>query len=427
MTILSSLDDNMYVTVRDGVEFYYFGEGCIADYYSNTIGYIDEIDIIIISFCRGENTKEVIMRKLERDLNIAKTEVSTRLNRLFKKGIIVFHKNPHEEVVVYHGVKGAYFPKEIVIELTNTCNYKCPFCYKNALAKGNFILDEQVMELEKQLHNNVKNILLTGGEPTLHPNYLKYIDVFSEYANVHMISNGSILYNHDANVLRKLKLIQFSMYGCNDDEYKKMTGCANGFSRLCKSIEFTKRNQIDTKIAVTLCDSTVDHIEQFVEKAIDFEISTLVIGIADVFGRGKYLYKSSNDFVKKREKALDEILGLKRKYRNKIKFELPNINISHIEKHQDIYDNVYRGSLMCGCGSEYLVVSHAGKIRACQMLPEARFSISEKNAFKEHICGNFHIKQLREATEKYYIENDFIAKGISPCQALDVLMGLEEG
>lgn len=308
---------------------------------------------------------------------------------MFKKGIIVFHKNPHEEVVVYHGVKGAYFPKEIVIELTNTCNYKCPFCYKNALAKGNFILDEQVMELEKQLHNNVKNILLTGGEPTLHPNYLKYIDVFSEYANVHMISNG--------------------------------------FSRLCKSIEFTKRNQIDTKIAVTLCDSTVDHIEQFVEKAIDFEISTLVIGIADVFGRGKYLYESSNDFVKKREKALDEILGLKRKYRNKIKFELPNINISHIEKHQDIYDNVYRGSLMCGCGSEYLVVSHAGKIRACQMLPEARFSISEKNAFKEHICGNFHIKQLREATEKYYIENDFIAKEIAPCQALDVLMGLEEG
>ena len=109
----------------------------------------------------------------------------------------------------------------------------------------------------------------SGGDPTLHPSYLKYIDLLSKYSDVHMITNGSIFFEHDPKVLKKLDLIQFSMYGCNNAEYKRMTGMKDGFSRLCKSIEFAKRNGINTYCAVTLCDETMDHIEPFVQRPVD--------------------------------------------------------------------------------------------------------------------------------------------------------------
>ena len=105
----------------------------------------------------------------------------------------------------------------------------------------------KIYEIDKIIHNNVNNILLAGGEPTLHPNYLKYIELFSDYAKVSMITNGSMLYEHDPNILKKLNQIQFSIYGCDDVEYKEMTGCADGFTRLCRSIDFSKKMKFTRK------------------------------------------------------------------------------------------------------------------------------------------------------------------------------------
>ena len=79
-----------------------------------------------------------------------------------------------------------------------------------------------------------------------------------------MITNGSVLWLHDPEPLKKLDHIQFSIYGCSDLEYQKMTDVRDGFSRLIKSIDLTKRHMIPVTIAVTLCDDTASHIEQFI-------------------------------------------------------------------------------------------------------------------------------------------------------------------
>lgn len=317
-------------------------------------------------------------------------------------------------------------PKELAIELTNSCNYYCPFCYKNASIKGQFISDETIAQIDKLIHKKVNNILLTGGEPTLHPRYLNYINLFANYAKVHMISNGSELFDHDPTVLKKLDMIQFSIYGCSNEEYKKMTGANDGYTRLCKSIELTQKNAIPLKAAITLCDSTSDHIELLIETVFRFGIKSLRIGVADVFGRGKYLYGGSNDFTKRKDELYNLLIELKRKYRHKINFELPNINAKHITNHDDIYDYICRNSLQCGCGSEYLVISQAGEIRPCQMLPESWFSLKNKDAFIEHINGNFHIEALRNSVHKFYEDNNFSTSHISPCEALEQFINLEE-
>ena len=426
MTILRYLDSERYVVVRKGVKFYYFGSGCIADYYSNSIAYLDESNIKIILLCDGKNTLQAVAEKAAFILSETQEAILARMDVLLKKGVIVLRSESFNVELCFSGTKGAYYPKEIVIELTNMCNFFCPFCYKNANSKGKFMSDSVFDELNKTIQSNVKNILLTGGEPTLHPNYLKYIDILTKYADVHMISNGSNLYNHDSSVLRKLRIIQFSIYGCSDAEYEKMTGVNGAFTRLCKSVEFVKRNGIDMNMAVTLCDETIDHVELFIKAAIEFDAGVLRIGFADVFGRGKYLYEQSSDFATKRDDEYSLILELKRKYRNKIFIEVPNINVKHVENHDDISTYIHRGSLECGCGSQYLVVSHVGEIRPCQMLSEVWFSVEDKTALKDHICGNFHIEKLRDSINKYYIDNLFSESKIEPCYALEAFRAREK-
>lgn len=145
----------------------------------------------------------------------------------------------------------------------------------------------------------------------------------------------------------------------------------------------------------------------FVEKAIELGVDSVRIGIADVFGRGKYLYLEENTFKKQIDKIFNIMINLKRQYQHQIKLELPNINTQHVINHRDIQENVYRGALHCGCGSEYLVVSQKGEIRPCQMLPESWFSIKNRHALEEHIEGNFHIKQLYDNVKKYYQDHRF--------------------
>lgn len=233
--------DKRFIVIRDGVEFFYFGSGCIADYYENSVAYLDEIDIKIALLCKGTKKLFEILSLVAQNTQESSDLIYTRIECLYKKGVIVFRGEALEKEIIFHGVKGFYYPKNLVIELTNTCNYECPFCYKNAKSKGEFISDEIIDTIDRQIHKKINYILLTGGEPTLHPNYLKYINRFSEYAKVSMISNGSLLYNHDPEILKRLSVIQFTIYGCNNTEYKKMTGSSDGFTRLSKSIEFAKK------------------------------------------------------------------------------------------------------------------------------------------------------------------------------------------
>ncbi len=413
------------MAIRDGVDFFYFGNGCIADYYGNTIAYLNEIDIKIIKLCLEDYSKADIIQQVSKENN--ENEIKKRINNLYKKGIIIYSNTMPKRKTCFFGKKGLYFPKEIAIELTNTCNYACPFCYKNAKVKGEFITEDNILKVDRLIRNNVRNILLTGGEPTIHPKYLNYIELFSQYAKVHMISNGSLLFEHNPSTLKKLDRIQFTIYGCDNEEYKKMTGMQDGFTRLCKSVDFAKKNEINISAGITLCDETIDHMEKFVQIAIALEFKDLRIGVADVFGRGKYLFGEDSNYEEQRHKAYDMLLELKRKYRKQISFELPNINTEHVTPHDDIINNVYRCSLKCGCGSEYLVVSQSGKVRPCQMLPERWFSINSENALWEHIHGDFHIGQLSEAIKNYYRENNFETLNISPCQALEYFVSSKEG
>ena len=233
-----------------------------------------------------------------------------------------------------------------------------------------------------------------------------------------MITNGSVLWLHDPEPLKKLDHIQFSIYGCSDLEYQKMTGVRDGFSRLIKSIDLTKRHMIPVTIAVTLCDDTASHIEQFIRMAVELGMSVIRIGIADAFGRGSLLYKYKIGHVSSRSEIFKEILELKRKYRNKIRVDIPNISTEHVNDHKDMYINVYGDSLCCGCGTEHIVISPNGSIRPCQMLPEVPFSMKSSDVLVEHIQGNFHTEHLRRATRSYCDSIGCRTPDSAPCHAL---------
>lgn len=131
-------------------------------------------------------------------------------------------------------------------ELLPVCNLKCRMCYVHApendsqdfkqLLPASFWID-----VARQAVNMGMLVLsITGGETLLYPE----LDMLlSELSRMGLIisfnTNGTLIDEKQAERLSGYSLakINLSLYGASDETYEKMTGCANGFSRICKAID----------------------------------------------------------------------------------------------------------------------------------------------------------------------------------------------
>jgi organic radical activating enzyme len=66
--------------------------------------------------------------------------------------------------------------------VTHECDRKCPFCIDEYRGRAEFItLDNVIKGLEFAKINSIKDILIVGGEPTLHPEILEIAKLVKRY------------------------------------------------------------------------------------------------------------------------------------------------------------------------------------------------------------------------------------------------------
>lgn len=401
-----------YIKLRHGIKLHYYGDAGYASYENESVAYFNEQEMQCLALIDGKKTLTEIKNNYintykHNDSGDFIEDIDTILQKLKRKRLIVESNVPFENENSIYGEKGKYYPKDIAIELTNMCNYRCSFCYKNASGTGTFISDDNINKLDKIIRGKVKSILLTGGEPTLHPHFSTYTDLFSQYADVRIITNGSNLFNIESETIRRLKHIQFSLYGCNNQEYKRNTGAEDGFTRLSKSVELAINNNISFSIACTLKAENYKLIEDYVNAALELNANIIRIGPAEPYGREQdtfnlTLYNSNIKIF------MDELLRLRKKYIKKINVALKNINIDHITNN-DFSKNLSE-HLNCGFGTENIVISQSGKIRACQFLPEKYFDIGDISYLKRLIDRGGFTKTFECCAKNYLKDGNAILK-----------------
>lgn len=123
-----------------------------------------------------------------------------------------------------------------VIEITKRCNLRCPFCYANGGDGKDLKLKniEAMMDFYQHCENNDAEILqISGGEPTLHPDMFKIIEMAKEKGFKYvMLNTNGLKIAEDENYAQKLAEYKggFEVYlqfdGLKDEIYKKLRGRA---------------------------------------------------------------------------------------------------------------------------------------------------------------------------------------------------------
>lgn len=100
------------------------------------------------------------------------------------------------------------------IVLTHACTRHCPFCIDKYRNCGFEISDEHFLRgLQFAKKKNIKDVLLVGGEPTLHPRILQYASLVKEHGFRLLVTSNcdkpNVLYQLDEYV----DCFNFSHYG----------------------------------------------------------------------------------------------------------------------------------------------------------------------------------------------------------------------
>ena len=148
-----------------------------------------------------------------------------------------------------------------LVELTESCNLKCPLCYSSSGPGGrHFSYDECVSAIERLIttEGRPEVLQLSGGEPTIHPEFEKILAyACSRPIDIVMINTNGVRLAHDPSLIERLAefrtrievYLQFD--GLCDETYVALRGEPLTQTKL-KAVELLGKAGIRTILVTTL-------------------------------------------------------------------------------------------------------------------------------------------------------------------------------
>ena len=147
------------------------------------------------------------------------------------------------------------------LELTPLCNMNCDMCYirlskDEQERRGNLLSGKEWISFAKNAVNNgTLFILLTGGEPLLHPDFKEiYVEIKKMGVHITINTNGTLINDEIIELFEKYppRRINITLYGKNDDTYLKLCKYPQGYSKVIKAIRLLKEKNIQVKLNCTI-------------------------------------------------------------------------------------------------------------------------------------------------------------------------------
>ena len=128
---------------------------------------------------------------------------------------------------IYEKANCEHILLSVFIELTDKCNFSCPFCYINENGKEHHSLprfDELKQTLDFLIDKGLLYCTLSGGECLTHPDFSRiYSHLKKHGVLVSVFSNGYLIDDTIISLFKQYKpfKVEISIYGIDDNTYRK--------------------------------------------------------------------------------------------------------------------------------------------------------------------------------------------------------------
>lgn len=317
------------------------------------------------------------------------------------------------------------------IELTNICNFKCKHCYLSDSEK-NFLDTSFVKRILDELKDlGCVMLLLTGGEPFLHPDFIDiYIYAKKKGFIITVYTNGSYLNKDNIEIFKKYKpyLIEISLYGIDSKSYSNFTQVDDSFTKVKNALNLLNDNNINFRLKTMLIKHTYPYIDEMKSIANKYSVQ---------FRWDSYIIPTLNGGIDILSEHLldDETMSsailndIDRKKLIVSKMCLPKETITGNEKKK-LY--------ICDAGKTNIFISADAKLSMCVIAREPYFELkttslkeawdklyeySETPMPQDHPCFNCEkINICRYCPAKFKLETGTIYPVSRYCKIADMLI-----
>lgn len=152
-------------------------------------------------------------------------------------------------------------------ELTPYCNLSCRMCYIKETAPGLALLSgKQWLEIGQQAADaGVLCLVLSGGEPLLHPDFREIYTGLKKLGLVLTINtNGTLIDEATADFLAAdmPRRVNISLYGPNEECYQALCGVGDAYHRTIRAIELLQERGVPVKVNITPNTINYPYIKQ---------------------------------------------------------------------------------------------------------------------------------------------------------------------
>lgn len=172
------------------------------------------------------------------------------------------------------------FPVEILIKTTLNCNHACPRCpHGMGLTPRGKAYDMKFETLKKILDEGslkgLQSVVFTGGEPTLHPEFINFIAYADskKFQDISVITNGSLLSDKiiDAILDHGVTRINISFDSITPSTYKRVRG-VDDYAKVIRNIDrlIEKREAKGSQLPLlslsfVLSEDNADELDGFIK------------------------------------------------------------------------------------------------------------------------------------------------------------------
>lgn len=228
------------------------------------------------------------------------------------------------------------YPRSVMISLTYWCNSRCTMCnIWKIRPKSEFTFKDWQKFLKDEVFSEVRNLTITGGEPSMYPNYVAtikmIIDNLPKLRRMTINSNGftpKLLVGYMEEIAaycqqKNIKLAASVSVDGVGERHNQIRGIPKGFEKCMETIEgyrqLAKKYNFSVGVSGVLMKQNLDHYQElkqwFDDKNIDFNFQ--LVGFHDSYLNNKDTEAKvgiKKEEMKKLIEALEEIKNSKKRW-----------------------------------------------------------------------------------------------------------------
>lgn len=259
------------------------------------------------------------------------------------------------------------------LELTPLCTMDCNMCYvklskKEQMEQGKIHDADEWLTLADQMKEaGTLFVLLTGGEPLLHPQFKEiYLGLKERGMIVTINTNGTLIDETWADFFAENppRRINISLYGGTKETYERLCHYKKGLEQTIWAIRLLKERNLQVKMNGSLVKDNAEELEDIVKIAKELDV---VINVDTYMYPVKNSVKEQEVRLSPEEAAVAKIRFQKLTMEKEAFAKLKEETLEEAER-KELDDLILK--MRCQAGSSSFAISWKGEMSPCVMLKE---------------------------------------------------------